>query len=180
LSKPYEQPNNRCVVHQMYTRGKCSVSKRRRGAAILEFSLAVLPFLALIFGVMDFAFPIFLRTLLTHAVREGSRYGITYQTRSGKTHSQSIQDVVMEQSLGFLAGTAGRDKVKVRFYSPTTFVEQTGSNRNISGNVVEVAIEGFSWQYMVPIWRSAAPIQIHATSSDRLETLPRNVPRPAP
>jgi Flp pilus assembly protein TadG len=152
----------------------------RRGAAMLELAMAIVPFLAISLSIVDFAFPIFLRTMLTHAVREGSRYGITYQTRTGKTHSQSIQDVVAEQALGFLAGTTGRDKIKVRFYSPTTFVEQTGSNRNISGNIVEVAIEGFSWQYMVPIWRTSTPLEIHALSSDRLETLPRNVTRPAP
>jgi Flp pilus assembly protein TadG len=165
----------------MYTWVRGQQAKRaRRGAAMIELSFALVPFLALSLAIIDFSIPIFVRTTLTHAVREGSRYGITYQTRSGKTHSQSIQDVVMEQSMGFLSGTPGRDKVKVRFYSPTTFAEQTGPDRNIGGNVVEVSVEGFTWQYMVPLWRSSAPLNIHATSSDRLEMLPRSAPRPTP
>ena len=154
--------------------------RNRRGAAMLEFSLAIVPFLAIALAIVDFSIPIFLRTTLTHAAREGSRFGITYRTRAGKTHSQSIQDVVMEQSMGFLSGDPGRDKVKVRFYSPTTFDEQTGPDRNMGGNVLEVSVEGFTWQYMIPLLRSSAPLTIHATSSDRLETLPRNAPRPAP
>jgi Flp pilus assembly protein TadG len=165
----------------MYTCGlNTGVRDKRRGAAFVELSMALLPFLALSLAIVDFSIPIFIRTTLTHAVREGSRYGITYQTRSGETQSQSIQDLVMENAMGFLAGTAGRNMVKVRFYSPTTFVEQTGPDRNLGGNVVEVSVEGFTWQYMVPLWRTSDPITIHATSSDRLEQLPRYAPRPVP
>ena len=155
-------------------------NRPRHGAAMVEVGFALLPFLAISMAIIDFSIPIFLRTTLTHAVREGTRYGLTFQTRPGETHIQSVQDVVMEQSMGFLAGSPGRDKVHVRFYSPTTFVEQTGPDRNAGGNVLEVSVEGFTWQYMVPLWRSTDPIVIHATSSDRLELLPRGVVRPAP
>ena len=147
---------------------------------MVEVGFALVPFLAISMAIIDFSIPIFLRTTLTHAVREGTRYGITYQVRPGETHSQSIQDIVMEQSMGFLSGDVGRNMVKVRFYSPTTFIEQTGPDRNLGGNVLEVSVEGFTWQYMVPLWRSSAPLSIHATSSDRLEMLPRNVSRPTP
>ena len=152
----------------------------RRGAAMFEIAMALVPFLALSFAIFDFAMPIFIRTMLTNAVREGTRYAITYQTRTGLTQSQSIQQVVQEQSVGFLSGSTGLNLIKVRFYSPTTFVEQTGSNRNAGGNIVEVSVEGYSWKYMLPLWRSSAPVQIHATSSDRLEMLPASAARPAP
>jgi Flp pilus assembly protein TadG len=152
----------------------------RRGAAMLELSLAIVPFLAITLAIIDFSMPIFLRTMLTNAVREGSRFAITYQTRGGQTHSESVKDVVVANSLGFLSGSAGRNKVKVRFFSPTVFTEETGANRNAGGNVVEVSVEGFTWQYMVPLWRSSEPVNIHATSSDRLEILPKSVTRPAP
>ena len=147
---------------------------------MLEVGFALVPFLAISMAIIDFSIPIFLRTTFTHAVREGSRYGITYQLRPGKTQSQSIQDVVMEQSMGFLSGSTGRDMVKVRYYSSTTFVEQTGPNRNAGGNVLEVSVEGFTWQYMVPLWRTSPPLNIHATSSDRLEILPRGTAPPTP
>jgi Flp pilus assembly protein TadG len=170
LSRAQEYLNNHFV------RG----GPKRRGAAMVELGFALLPFLAISLAIIDFSVPIFIRTTLTHAVREGTRYGITYQTRPGKTHSQSIKAVVQEQSMGLLAGTTGLNKIHVRFYLPTTFAEQTGPQANRGGNIVEVTVEGYTWQYMVPLWRSGTPLAVHAASSDRLEMLPRSAPRPAP
>lgn len=182
LSRPLFPSNNLLVSErgERSTAWSKAFKRARRGAAFVEMSLAILPFLAISFAVLDFAIPIFLRTTLTHAVREGSRYAITYQTKPGKTQSESVKQVVVEQAMGFLKGTDGLNKVKVRFYSPTTFAEVTGADANAGGNVVEVSVEGFTWEYMVPLWRTKTPLTIHATSSDRLEVLPSSVARPAP
>jgi hypothetical protein len=136
--------------------------------------------MALVLAIIDYSMPVFLRSTFSHAAREGSRYGVTYRTIAGKTHSESIQDIVMAQSMGFLNGTAGRNMVKVKFYNPTTFVEETGANRNARGNIVEVTIDGFEWGYMAPLWRAGAPIPIRAASADRLESPPNSVTLPAP
>jgi Flp pilus assembly protein TadG len=158
------------------------IRRRRRGAYFVELAFTLVPMLAIMLAIVDYSMPIFFRSLMTHAAREGSRYGITFQTTSnGATQTASIQDIVMSQSAGFLNGTTGRNKVKVRYYNQVTFVEDTGPNRNADGNIVEVSIEGFQWNYMVPIYRMDTPsITINAISADRLESLPAGAVRPAP
>jgi Flp pilus assembly protein TadG len=146
----------------------------------VELSLTFLPFMALILAIIDFSMPVFLRSTFSHAAREGARYAITYRTFSGKSHTESIQDIVMQQSMGFLNGTAGRSMVKVKFYNPTTFVEETGANRNARGNIVEVTIDGFVWGYILPLWRPNDPVPIRAASADRLESPPNSVVLPVP
>lgn len=156
-------------------------SKRRRGAYFVELAFTLIPMLAILFAIVDYSMPIFFRSLMTHAAREGARYGITYRTQSGLTQTQSIQNVVMEQSAGFLHGTEGRAKVKVRFYNQLTFAEDTGPSRNADGNIIEISIEGFQWQHMLPLLREGTTaVTINASSADRLETLPVGAARPSP
>lgn len=146
----------------------------------MELSFTLVPLVAFLIAIVDFTMPIFLRSTFSHAVREGVRYGITYQTVPGKTQTESIQDVVMLHSMGFLQGQSGRDRIKVNYYSPTTFANQVGSGRNARGNIVEVSVEGYSWNWMVPLMRSNTPLTVQAASSDRLEQPPRTFVLPAP
>lgn len=147
---------------------------------MVELAFALMPTLALLFAIVDFCMPIFLTSTFNHAVREGARYAITYRTFSGQSHSRSIKTIVQQNSTGFLASSAHLDKISVRYYSPTTFAEVTGPNANAGGNIVEVRVQGFQWNWILPIWRSGTPITIGASSADRLEQLPVGAPRPAP
>jgi len=145
----------------------------------VEVSLSLLPLMALMIGIIDLSMPMFLKSTFTNAVREGVRYGITYQTMTGKTHSESIKTVVQNSALGFLAGTSGLNKIQVKFYSPAG-VEQTGTNRNAGGNILEVSIVGYQWSWIAPLWRTSVPLTVNAVSSDRLEMLPRGMALPTP
>lgn len=137
--------------------------------------------LAIMFAIVDYSMPVFFRSLMTHAVREGSRYGITFQTQGGASQTTSIQNVVMSQSAGFLAAETNRSKIKVRYYNQLTFAEDTSANRNADGNIIEVAVEGFEWKHMLPLYRMSSPsVMINAISADRLETLPSGATRPTP
>jgi hypothetical protein len=131
-------------------------------------------------AIVDFSVPIFLRSLFNHAVREGARYGITYRTEPGMTHSQSIKAVVQRNAAGFLNGQAGLDRINVKFYSPDTFLEVLGPNANAGGNILEVTVSAYRWDWIAPIWRAAGGVNLTARSADRLETLPRGVAKPAP
>jgi hypothetical protein len=147
---------------------------------MLEFALVFTPLMALMLAIVDYSMPVFLRATFVHAVREGVRYGVTYQTQPGLSHSESIKRIVQNNSMGFLMGTQGLDRIEVKFYSPVTFAQVTGPNANEGGNIVEVAVKDFEWNNMLPIWRSALPVRINAISSDRLETLPRGATVPVP
>jgi len=156
-----------------------------RGAGMVELALVLVPLMAIMLAIVDFSFPIFLRSTFTAAVREGCRFGITYQlTYNGTTYTSqtaAIKAVVQGNSMGFLAGASGASLIQVNYYSPVSpFSQLTGTGANASGNILEVTISGFTWSSIAPIWRSNTPFSISAISADRLETLPSGTALPTP
>ena len=84
-------------------------SQRRKGAVIVELSFTLVPFLAMMFAIAEFAMPIFLHSTFNAAVREGVRFGVTYNTSYNganySTQTDAIRAVVQANSLGFLQGS---------------------------------------------------------------------------
>ncbi len=148
------------------TRTICG-SARQRGNAAVETALILLPLMALIFAFIDHGLVVFLQSTFQHAVREGVRYAVTYQTFGGMGHDASIRKVVAQQSMGFLRGR--EDAIKIRYFDPATFQEVPD---NVPGNIIEVSIEGFEHRWLAPLWRAAGLIRIHARAADRMEGLP--------
>src|SRR5580700_2026662 len=99
-------------------------SKRRRGAVIVELSFTLVPFLAMMFAVADFAMPIFLHSTFNAAVREGVRFGVTYNTTYNgtaySTQTDAIKAVVQANGLGFLQGSTGLSQIVVKYYLPVS------------------------------------------------------------
>lgn len=148
----------------------------RKGNALIEMSFVALPLFALLFGLVDFGLAIFIRSTLQHAVREGVRYAVTYNTSGAKCQDASITEKVQQSAMGFLAGTDGAAKVKVRYFAidennPGTFTEFGPGTGNAPGNIVEVAVEGFQYKWLAPIYWSADPLNITVRSADRMEGL---------
>lgn len=129
----------------------------------------MVPLLGLLFGIMDFGFAIFLRSTLQHAVREGTRYAVTYQVDAGQCQDASIVNRVKGASIGFLVGK--ESTIHVRYFDPVTFAELTGS-ANRPGNIVEVSVENYEYKWMAPLFWSSQALWIHVRSSDRMEGLP--------
>jgi hypothetical protein len=159
--------------------------RSRRGASLVEAALVLLPFMALMLAIIDFAMPIFLNSLMANAAREGSRFAITHQTSYNgvnyTTHTAAIKAVVQANSMGFLAGPLGASKIQVKYFaSAPPFGEQTGVGANKPGNIVEVSVSGYNWLWIAPLWRTANPLSITAGSSGRLEPLSAGASPPAP
>lgn len=152
---------------------RAATDKRRRGQkgnAFVEAAFVLVPLLALIFGIIDFGLSIFVMSTLQHAVREGVRYAITYQTQTGMGHDASIKSVVQSEAMGFLAGQAGLNKIHIRYFDPVTLTQVAA---NAPGNVIEVSVEGYTWGWLAPLLRSANPLTISSPmASDRMEALP--------
>jgi len=140
----------------------------RRGNTFLEVAFVLVPLLALLLGILDFGFAIFLRTTFQHAVREGVRYAVTYQTSTGLGHDASIKRVVQNQAMGFLSDSDLAQKVKIRYYQANTMSE---SNENSPGNLIEISVENYQYGWMAPLMRSAVPLNIVVRASDRMEGL---------
>jgi Flp pilus assembly protein TadG len=159
----------------VHSPGQCCGTAGRRGAALTELALVLIPLLALLLAILDFGFAIFLRSTFQHAVREGVRYAVTGRREDGLGHDASIKGVVQRNAMGFLSGSAGAEKIHIRYYVPGTLAETAS---NAGGNIVEVTVEGFTWRWMAPLLRGSSPATILARSSDRMEPSPGGVPPP--
>lgn len=147
--------------------------RRARGNALIETALVMLPLFALVFAIVDHGLVVFLQSTFQHAVREGVRYAVTYQTQPGLGHDDSIRAVVVRNSMGFLRGR--ESSIKIRYFDPITFQEVPD---NVPGNIVEVSIEGFEHRWLAALWRAPGAIQLNARSSDRMEGLPTGASPP--
>ncbi len=167
----------------------------QRGNAMLEFALVLTPMFALLLAIIEVSLPIFKKSTFSAAVREGCRYGITYQaTYNGTTYSSqtaAIKAVVQNHSMGFLTGATGLSQIYVKYYLPVSpFIEVTGTpSANRDGNVLEVSVAGYQHNWIAPVaWFYGAntfqvtgqPLTVAASSADRLETLPAGGLRPSP
>jgi Flp pilus assembly protein TadG len=166
----------------------------QRGNSILELALIMTPMFALLLSIVELSMPIFKKSTFTAAVREGCRYGITYQVAyNGTTYTSqtaAIKAVVQNNAMGFLAGSTGLSQIYVKYYLPVSpFTEVTGtSTANRDGNIMEVSIQGYTHNWIAPVaWFygsttfqvTGSALTIAAASADRLETLPAGSTRPS-
>jgi Flp pilus assembly protein TadG len=158
-------------------------NRRRSGAAMLEFALAILPTLGLILAFVDFGMLLFRWATLQNAVREGCRYAITFQTVTGEGQDASIEGVVQQYSMGMVSTADNPQDIFVKYYSPTNLTTPITSGGNVPGNIVEVSVQGVSWSWIaplsgssgaggVPFFRNTTPITLNIYSSDILGGFP--------
>jgi len=148
--------------------------RRQRGHVMLEGTLVMIPFFAFFLAIIDFGLAIFIRNLFQHAVREAVRAGVTYQLQPGMGHDSSIKQVVLNNSMGFLA--AHPERIHIRYFDPNNNLIETASNR--PGMILEVSVEGQTFGVLGPLLRSATPIPLDVRSSDRMESLPQDTNLP--
>jgi Flp pilus assembly protein TadG len=171
--------------------------KKESGNTIVELALILTPMMALLLAIVELSLPIFKKSTFVSAVREGCRYGITYQTLYNGTNYASqtaaIKAVVQANAMGFLSDPS---MIYVKYYnptsSPTPFTDVTGGGTgvaNADGNIIEVSVQGYTHTWMVPAnWSygttsfqvTNTSLPIIAMSADRLESLPVGSARPAP
>lgn len=166
----------------------------RRGSSAVEAALVLLPFFALLYAIIDYSVVFFLQGTFKHAAREGVRFAITQRKLGEMTPSQSVKATVQKHAMGFLNGSAGLEKISIKFYNPSTHAQVTGAGQNAAGNIVEVSIspcekpdgsDCFRWGWMAPLQaepggysRKTNPMVIRARSSDLMEA-PRGGVLPA-
>lgn len=170
---------------------------------MLESVLTLIPTLAMFLGVVDVSLVIFLQSTLTNATLEGVRWAVTYQssydgTSCASSQATCITQVVQDNCYGFLNGNL-KNLVTVNYYTAnnlSTPVEscnagtctlngtlpQTLSNgtvvsyANAPGNVVQVVVSNYPWNWLFPVSASgyhatAQSINLNASSMDVLGSL---------
>lgn len=122
-----------------------------------------MPAFALICGFLDIGLALFTWNTLQNAVREGTRYAITYQVDSSSHQIQSIKNQVSTWAMGFVSAnstsTTGTNipYIDVNFYpSPTianpnpSALSTSSATANQPGNLVEVSIKNYPYAWMAP------------------------------
>lgn len=69
-----------------------SAAWNQKGASVVEFAIIAPLFISLLFAIVEFGLIIYTKGMMTHASREGARFGVVYATPR-KTVSE-IQTVV--------------------------------------------------------------------------------------
>jgi Flp pilus assembly protein TadG len=155
---------------------KINKSRRCRGAEMMEFTLALLPLLMMIFLLLDACWGIFVKGTLAFAAHEGVRVGITI-TKTQATAATSdlttmVKAMVQKQSLGLLSGATGLSYIKVNYYQPpaagstdpVTDVSNQ-SDGNSPSNIMQVSVQGYPLRPLVPrLFGLGKPVDVSSTA----------------
>jgi Flp pilus assembly protein TadG len=162
----------------------------RKGAELLEFTLALLPLVIMMFVLLDAAWAIFVKSTLAFAVRTAVRQGITITgtqaTAAGSDLTTMVKNIVKANSLGLLRDTS---KIKVNYYHPPDDPDSTAALTDVTSqttgnsplNIMQVSIQGYTLGPLIPrIFGLRTPIDktgttIAAISADLIEPS-RDVP----
>lgn len=139
---------------------------------MVEAALGLVTFLAVLFGLFDFAFPMFVRVSLHHATRMGARFAITGETKPGMGHDASIRDVVKRSSFGLL-DSSDDGKIKIEYFDPAG----SKTSANEPGNMVVVEVDGYEMPRVAPVFWGGPNWDIKVSAADRMEPFP--LPAPA-
>jgi len=166
-------------------RSSAARKRNSNGNVILESVFTLLPTFAFIFAFTDFGLMMFRWSTLQNALREGTRYAVTFRTAAGLGQDASIAAVVQQYSLGFVKTTDTPQHIFVNYYAPTALTTAIGSGGNVPGNLVEVSIQNLSFGWLaplsgsyggaVPFFRSTTPITFNLNSADILGGFPVGV-----
>ena len=159
---------------------------RSRGAEPLEFTLVLLPMLAMVTVLLDTSWAVYAKATLQRAVRIGVRTGITLtasQMATGACLTDTVKSAVQANSMGLLHGSSGLALIKVHYFQPPA-INSTSAAADVSpnsdgdqpGNIMQVSVQGFSLVPLVPRifnWNAAAdknPLVIQGVfSADLIE-----------
>ena len=101
--------------------------REESGAALVEFALLLPVFMALILGMFSGGIAYNQKLDLTHATREGARYGatvaVTNQFANGQSWASNVRDLIIDRASGDLSGNVRRAICGTRMvrtmYAPT-------------------------------------------------------------
>lgn len=157
----------------------------QRGVEMVEFTLTLIPYLCILFVLLDASWAIFAKATLLYAVRTGVRNGITITgtqaATAGETLTQMVKDSVQANALGLLNGT-NRSYIQVHYLEEDPTNLQTGvtdvstqSYGNNPGNIMQVSVNSYPLTALLPrIYTLFTPVDhnpsiITAVAADRIE-----------
>ncbi len=141
-----------------------------RGQTMIEFTLTMFPFLAMVLFLVWLCWLIWAKATLQQATRDAVRLGITItgsqatQYYNGYDLTTIVKNTVVANSWGLLPatkpGATPTKLIRVNYYQPPAATAPAGTmptlantpgGKVIPGNIIQVSIEGFSIIPLVPL-----------------------------
>ena len=117
-----------------------SSKERQRGATLVEFAIGATVFLTCMFAVLEFGRALWVHNALSDAARRGARYG----TLHGIGDAAKVKNVVVYGNPDG-TGTALVNDLTV------SNVDVQYSTFGLNGGTVQVSINDYQFQFVVPI-----------------------------
>lgn len=151
----------RSLIMRKARRGhKCG---SRRGSEVVEGMIMMLPFLALVFLIIDTSYALFINASLQYAAQAGvTAASIDSDTAAGV--QALVTSTVVANSFNL------NPSITVNFYTPTMGTPRPGTPLNQTGNVVEATVN-YNFAPLAPLFRSGA-IPLSATAASVLTAPP--------
>jgi Flp pilus assembly protein TadG len=129
----------------------------KKGQATVEFAIAALLFLPLLFAIIDLAVMCYVNLTIQRAVREGARYAITGQTGSSGVRRAEMATRIRESSVGLYDRNDFPDKdPTVSVLNPAStqiFSNYTGTPVTDTGtpNQIIIVSLAYRWPLLTPV-----------------------------
>ena len=178
---------NRNTSESLVKRAKsgASMNRRQKGSEVLEFSMVLLPLMAMLTVMLDTGWATFTKSTLERAVRIGVTKGINLQAAQiaqGSCLTAAVKSAVQQNAFGLLAGSSGLSLIKVNYFQPpapnstdpVTDVSQKPDG-NAPGNLLQVSVQNYSLAPLLPRiadWNQSAdnsPMVMNASSAGMIE-----------
>jgi len=144
--------------------GRRIAAGSRRGSELVEGMLMLLPFLALVFIIIDASYGIFLNSTLQYAVQAGVNYAALDTAHPLMAGIQSTVETSIQPTT-----------LTVNFFAPASMTvplpQVGGPVPNQAGNVVQVSAT-YVFAPLAPLFRSANTITLTATAASVLAANP--------
>ena len=127
----------------------------------------LIPFLALLFLLIDLGWALFVKSALQHAVREGARYGVTGHT------SADIVAWTQHQAMGLLDGDqAGTIAVNCWKSGDPKPSPPDPAGCDTAGKLLEVSVNAYQIKPLATLLHSSNPVMVTVSAADVLEAAP--------
>jgi len=111
-----------------------------RGTSLVEFAIALMVFMTAMFAVIEFGRALWVHNALTDAARQGARYAVLHPA----------SDIAAVKNVVVYGDPAGGTQTTVPNLTAAN-VTVTYSNFALNHGTASVSIEGYQFQFVVPI-----------------------------
>lgn len=126
-----------------------------QGATLVEFSIAALAFLTVMFGVIEFGRALWVHNALADAARRGARYA--------SLHSDSADDMEKVKNVVIYGDEDGGDTPMIPNLTPDN-VDVNYSDWAVNGGRVTVSITEYEFQFVIPLVGTSITMPSYTTT----------------